>query len=271
MIAIVTDSASMLPPAWRDRLGIVVVPLTVVLDGASHREDDELDSAEFYRRLAAGAEVSTAAPSPGDLLEAYRSAVADGADRVVAIHTGSEYSAVMAAATVAARAVEEVELVDSGTVSFPVSLCIAAACDARAAGADAGGVAHAARATAKVVDSVFIVGAPDVAQRGGRLGDTATMTDLSVLGLGSEGVRDLGAAEDLDDAITRMATVVADAARAGEVRVGVGDADRPDLGERLATAIAGRAQVEELVRYAVGPSVGAHTGAGTVGAVWAPV
>jgi len=271
MIGIVTDSAAMLPPAWRDRFEIIVAPLTVVIDGTPHREGVDLGSAEFYRRLAGGAEVSTAAPSPGDLLAAYRRSLEAGATSVVAIHTGADYSAVMAAATIAVRDLPQVELVDSGTVSFPVSLCIAAAADGRDSGADAGGVAAAARATAKEVDSVFIVGAPDLAQRGGRLGDTAAMTDLSILGLGPDGLRDLGAAADLGDAIDRMARAVIDASQGRRLRVGVGDADRPDLGQQLAEAIIGAVGIEELIRYQVGPSVGAHTGSGTVGAVWAPL
>ncbi len=270
VIGIVTDSASMLPPAWRERFGIAVAPVTVVVDGTPYQEGVELDGAEFYRRLATGAEVSTAAPSPGDLLATYRSVLDDGAASVVAIHTGADYSATMGAATIAARDLPEVELVDSGTVSFPVSLCIAAACDARAGGADAGGVAAAARAAAREVDSVFIVGAPDLAQQGGRLGDTVARPELTILGLGPDGLRDLGSAGDLDDAIARMASLVAEAAQGRTLRVGVGDADRPELGERLAAAIDGSSGVAELIRYEVGPSVGAHSGPGTVGAVWAP-
>ena len=61
------------------------------------------------------------------------------------------------------------------------------------------------------------------------------------------------------------------AASGQSLRVGVGDADRPDLGDRLAAALAGAVGVVELTRYEVGPSVGAHSGPGTVGAVWAPV
>ncbi len=270
MIGLATDSASMLPAAWRDRFEVQVAPMTVVVDGEAHLEGRDLTTAAFYRRLADGAEVSTATPSPGELAAAYQRCRDAGADRVVAIHTGADYSAVLSAAAVAARQVEGVELVDSGTVSFPVALCLAAAADARAAGVDADRVAAAARETAALVDSVFVVGAPDLAQRGGRLGDVGSKPGLTLLGLGPGGVRDLGAADDLDDAIARMAGVVARAATGSPLRVGVGDADRPDLGARLADAVAAAGGALDLVRYEVGPSVGAHTGAGTVGAVWAP-
>ncbi|MBA3283324.1 MAG: DegV family EDD domain-containing protein [Acidimicrobiia bacterium] len=159
MIAIVTDSASMLSPAWRDRFGVHVAPMTVLIDGTPYREGVEITTAEFYRRLAGGAEVSTSTPSPGDLLATYLEAVGAGATGIVSIHTGSDYSAVLDAARIAAREVSiDVELVNTATTSFPVALCVAAACDARAAGGDLEVLEAAASSTAAVVDSIFVVG-----------------------------------------------------------------------------------------------------------------
>ncbi|MGI8755966.1 MAG: DegV family protein [Acidimicrobiales bacterium] len=270
IVAVVTDSASMLPPAWRDRLRVAVAPMTVVMDGEAYREGVDLDGPEFYRRLAAGAEVSTSAPSPGALLAAYQAAADTGATTVVAVHTGSAYSGVGNAAGIAAAEVAiAVELIDTGTVSFPVALCVAAAGAARDSGGTAAEVADAARRTAAVVDSVFVVGVPELARRGGRFGEKAK-TATTILGLGPSGVNEHGTAADIDEAIAQMAAIVRGAARGTALRVGVGDADRPDLGERLTDALSGAEGIADLVRYEVGPSVGAHTGPGTVGAVWAP-
>lgn len=272
MIAVVTDSASMFPPAWRARLDVSVVPMSIVVDGIPYREGIEITTAEFYRRLAGGADVLTSTPSPGDLLAAYQEAVDAGADGIVSIHTGSDYSAVLDAARIAAREISvDVELVDTATASFPVALCVAAACDVRAAGGELEAVAAAASATAAVVDSVFVVGVPELARRGGRLGSTEVASPSAILTLGPRGLAEHATAADLDDAIERMATHVRASAAGQSLRVGVGDADRPDLGDRLADALAGASDVVELTRYEVGPSVGAHSGPGTVGAVWAPV
>ena len=68
-----------------------------------------------------------------------------------------------------------------------------------------------------------------------------------------------------------MATFV----RAGgsSLRVGVGAADPSTL--PLVTAVEDHLrdapEVAHLVRYVVGPSVGAHTGPGTVGVMYAPM
>jgi DegV family protein with EDD domain len=272
VIAIVTDSASMLPPRWRDRFGVHVAPMTVLVDGIPYREGVEITTADFYRRLANGAEVSTSTPSPGELLTTYQGARNKGATGIVSIHTGSDYSAVLDAARIAAREIDvPVELVDTGTASFPVALCVAAACDIRAAGGELTEIAAAASRTAAVVDSIFVVGLPELARRGGRLGTTAVSSPTSILTLGPTGLAEHGTATDIDDAIDRMVTHVRTAAAGQSLRVGVGDADRPDLGEQLAAALAGSDGIVEIIRYEVGPSVGAHSGPGTVGAVWAPV
>jgi len=272
MIAVVTDSASMLPPAWRERYEILVAPMGIVLDGIAHREGVDLDTSDFYRRLAAGASVSTAAPSPGDLLACYEQAAARGADHIVSVHTGASYSSVLDAARIATREARvPVELVDTGTASFPVALCVAAAADAADAGHGTARVAGAARGTAAVVDSIFVFGVPEMALRGGRLlRDRVAPDPMTIFTLGPRGLEEHAAAAEVDAALSQMAEHVARAVAGTPARVGVGDADRPDLGDRLADLLAHSAGVADLTRYEVGPSVGAHSGPGTVGAVWAP-
>ena len=66
-----------------------------------------------------------------------------------------------------------VEVVDTGTASFPVACCVWAAGSVLEGGGTLGAAAAAARAVADRVDNVFIVGALDLAAtrraaRGGR-------------------------------------------------------------------------------------------------------
>ena len=166
--------------------------------------------------------MSTSTPSPGDVLAAYQEAVDAGADGIVSIHTGSDYSAVLDAARIAAREIRvDVELVDTATASFPVALCVAAACDTRAAGGDLAEIAAAASATAAVVDSIFVVGVPELARRGGRLGTTEVASPTAILTLGPGGLAEHATAADLDDAIERMAAHVR-ASGVGSVAAGRG-------------------------------------------------
>ncbi len=267
-VALVTDSNAQLPPALRDRFDVRVVPLAIVLDGQEYREGVDLTNEEFYRRLAGGATVTTAAPSPGKVLAVYQSAVDAGATRILSVHIGSNTSATCNAVQIAADACDiPVDVVDTGTASFAVSCCVWAAADALAAGAEIEAAAHAARAAAATVGNVFVVGALDLPRRGGRLGCAVTDDDgVPVLALAEGRMNAVGRAATIEDAVQAMTDYVVGEARGRELRVGVGDALSPQLADALTDAMLERLEIVDLVRYAVGPSVGAHTGVGTVGA-----
>lgn len=273
MIGLVTDSGAQMPADLRDRYDVGVVPLTVVLDGHPYREGVDITTAEFYERLAAGASVSTAAPSPGEVLAVYERLAPAGATEILSIHIGSNTSATLNAVKVASGSSPvPVEIVDTGTASFAVACCVWAAGEVLNGGGDLTRAADAARRVAGELGNVFIVGALDLARRGGRLAaDAAGGDGVPVLALAGGQMNAVGHVHDADAAIDAMTEYFVDVAAGAPQRVGVGDALRPDLADEYAARLDARPEVAELVRYEIGPSVGAHTGPGTVGACFFPV
>jgi DegV family protein with EDD domain len=273
MIGLVTDSNAQLPADLKDSYQVGVVPLTVVVDDQPYREGVDITAAEFYERLAAGASVSTAAPSPGAVLTAYEQLAAAGATEILSIHIGSNTSATINAVNVAAGSSPvPVEIVDTGTASFAVACCVWAAGEILAAGGDLARAADVARRVAGDVGNVFIVGALDLARRGGRLAaEAADGEGLPVLALADGQMQSVGRVHDVESAVDAMTDYLVEVAGGVPQRVGVGDALTPELAEEYAARLAGRPEVAELVRYEIGPSVGAHTGAGTVGACFFPL
>ncbi|MHB1855493.1 MAG: DegV family protein [Acidimicrobiales bacterium] len=270
MIGLVTDSNSQLPARLRDRFAVRVVGLSVVIDGVAYQEGVDLDAETAYRRLGEGATFSTAAPSPGRLGEAYAAAAEAGAGSIVSVHVGSNISATVDAARLAAAAAPvPVEIVDTGTASFAVGCCVWAAGEAIAEGAQAAEAAEAARSVAGRVGNVFVAGALALARRGGRLDEAVTAGGgVAVLALEEGRMREVGRAGDDVEAVAAMADYVLASARPDRaLRIGVGAAAAEHLARRLVEALSGPG-VAEVVRYQIGPSVVAHTGLGTVGAVF---
>ncbi len=70
-VAILTDTNSGLTSREAAELGIYLVPMPVLIDGKTYFEEQTINQAEFYERLRAGADVSTAQPSPADLMEQW--------------------------------------------------------------------------------------------------------------------------------------------------------------------------------------------------------
>ena len=276
-IGLVTDSNAQLPAELVERYGVEVVPLTVTVDGTEYLEGVDLDADAFYARFEEGRPlVSTAQPSPGRFAAAYEAVAERGATEILSVHIGSSVSGTVNSARLASQVSPvPVRIVDTGTASFAVSLCLWAGAEAIAAGAILEDAAAAAERASATVGNVFVVGALDVARAGGRLaGDVgaAASTDaaIPVLTLAGGVMQQVERCRDLDQAADVMAQFVG--AAGPTLRVGVGLSDRGSL--PLVTALEGRLgsapEVRELVRYRIGPSVGAHTGPGTVGTMFAP-
>jgi DegV family protein with EDD domain len=262
--ALVTDSTSYLPPALAAELGITVVPLHVVLDGESFDEPD-LPPAEFYRRLrASGQPPTTSQPSPGEFLQAF---TATGADRVLCVTCTASLSGTHASATLAAgMAPMPVEVVDSGTISGGLCLLVAEVGRALAAGTPYDDAVALARSLATRVASSWTSDTTALLQAGGRFADDVP-DGVPVLAL--EGtVRALGSARSAEEAVDLQAQAIRAAAAASPTRVTVGHGDVPELADALAGALDGAPGILGVDRYVVGPVVGAHAGAGNVGASW---
>jgi DegV family protein with EDD domain len=274
MIRVVTDSNAQLPDDLAARYGVEVVPLTVTVDGVPHLEGVELDADAFYALFEGDRrpQVSTSQPSPGLFAEAYRRLADAGAREILSVHIGASVSGTLNSARLAADdSPVPVRLVDTGTASFGVACCVWEAGEALLDGATVEEAAAVAEQLAVTVGNVFTVGALDLARAGGRLAADVEETGATpVLSLVAGEIRAVGTASTVDDAADVMvdyATLAGDRLR---IAVGIADAGAAPLVTALESRLRGHPGVLELVRYRIGPSVGAHTGPGTAGAFFYP-
>ena len=273
MIGFVTDSNAQLPAELVERYAVEVVPLTVTVDGTPYLEGVDIDADRFYERFESGQpEVSTSQPSPGLFAQAYERAAARGVDEILSVHIGSAVSGTINAARLAAqRATSKVRLVDTGTASFGIACCLWEAAEAVVVGASLEEAAQVAEQVGSTVDNIFIVKALDLARAGGRLSPDARVGDaIPVLRFVGGVMETVGEAHDIDEAAEVMGSFVRSWGTALRVGVGVADAGTGPLGDALASRLAVADEVLEVVRYRIGPSVGVHTGPGTVGACYYP-
>ena len=278
MIGLVTDSNSQMPAELAQRHKVEIVPIIVNVNGTEYQEGVDLDADAFYAHWSGGEvpEVSTSQPSPGAFAQAYQAMADRGAEAILSIHVGAEHSGTLNSARIgAATCPVSVRLVDTGTLSFGVSCCVWAAADALAAGADLEEAARVAEATAATVGTVFIVQAVDVAMAGGR-----SPVDLAAI-VGDDGVPVISMVGDeitvvaSGASVDELAHAMADTMHAdgAPIRVAlcIADATAKPFWEAMEDRLSGRGDIVDLIRYRVGPSVGAHTGPGTAGGFWYPV
>ncbi len=271
MIRIVLDSAAQATAEILERSRAIVVPLTVTVDGQPLLEGTEIDLAGVTAALERGAAVGSSTPSPGQFLQAYEQAAAEGATQVLSIHSGGSASGTANTARLAAGLASiPVEVVDTGSVSFPVAMAAWAAAEALEGGSLEEAVA-AARSALAGLGNVFVVRTLDLARRGGRLAAGAESGGVPVLALEAGQMRPVGSAGDIDEAVQAMVGYLLEHAAGARVRVGVGHVGADQVADALEAALRERGDLEVLVRYDMGPSVAVHTGLGAAGCCFHPV
>ncbi len=264
MIGICTDSNSQLPAGLAQRFGIEVVPVTVTVDGIDYLDGIDLDADAFYAKYLDGAcpTVSTSQPSPGQFAVAYEDLAARGCTEILSIHASSAASGTINAARLAAHSVPmPVRLVNSGAAGFGLGCCVWAAASAVADGASVDGAARIAEQLVPTIGNVFVVGA---------LGKIVDGVGLPVLSVRDERVAVIERATTALDAINAMA---AHTLRWGDrlrVAIGHSDAATAPLADALEESLGEAAAVSAVVRYRIGPSIGLHTGLGTIGCLMFP-
>jgi DegV family protein with EDD domain len=269
-VGVVTDSASDLGSEAAAH-GIAVVPLSVSFGDETFEDGVTIDSQSFYRRLASGKQrPTTSQPTPGIMEEAYRRALAGGADSVVGVHLGSKLSGTYSVARTVAEQLRaegaRIELVDSGEASLGMWFGVLAAAQAARDGGSAEQVAAAARAALARTTIYVMVDDLGYLQRGGRIGQAQALmgTLLNVKPIVS--IRD-GAVVPLDKprtrrrAFERLAEYVREQAPVEAVVVGQSS---PALGDELEGVVR---QVYDgpISRMWAGPTIGTHVGPGAAG------
>ncbi|MBE8365917.1 DegV family EDD domain-containing protein, partial [Leptospira borgpetersenii serovar Balcanica] len=111
-IAVVTDSTTYLPDEVKEQLRINVVPLSVIIDGKSYREGEELSATDFYRKVKEAENFPTSSqPAPGEFIHLFENLKEQGFDTVISIHLSSGISGTFQNAASAGEVIEGLSVV----------------------------------------------------------------------------------------------------------------------------------------------------------------
>ncbi len=91
-IAVMTDSTAYIPSELRKKHQIHMVPLSVVFDDISYREEVDLTTKDFYQKMRDSEDLpTTSQPSVGNVVEKLEE-LAQNYDAVISIHLSSKIS-----------------------------------------------------------------------------------------------------------------------------------------------------------------------------------
>lgn len=121
-IAWITDSSAQLEPSFIKKHHVHVLPLSVVFEGDSYKEDIDLTQQAFYEKLhTAKTPPKTSQPAIGEMIAMYEKLQQDGYDCAIALHVSSGMSGTFDSAQSAAQMVNfKVYPIDSKIGSYPM-------------------------------------------------------------------------------------------------------------------------------------------------------
>jgi DegV family protein with EDD domain len=160
-ISIVTDSDSSLPESVASKYGILQVPISIRFGEECFETGLDINDKTLFERVdREGKLPTTAAPTPGNFADAFKSAFQkDGSKELICFCISSAMSATLEAAQIAARDVlpdRKITVVDTKTLSVAQGFMAIAAAEAAAKGAS---VSEIIELTASIRDRSHIYGA----------------------------------------------------------------------------------------------------------------
>ncbi len=273
-IRVMTDSASDLPVALADELGVDVVSLTIRFGQEEFVDRVELSPAEFWARCAEAPTLpETAAPAPGAFQEAYERAAQAGYDGVIVATLSAALSATYQSALVAAEAVAgriDVRVVDTRAVTLAEGLVVIEVAEMARDGGDLDALEAHARALVPRAGICGTLATLDHLVKGGRIGGARALLGQMLAIKPLLELRD-GLVAEKGRLRTRARTLaaVADVARAHAplARLAVVHGQAPDASD-LVALLADVPLAHPLVVGDIGPVVGTHGGPGIIAACW---
>jgi len=277
---IVTDSGMDLTAAQREGLKFHILPLMLTLDGVTYRSGVDIEPDAFYEILAATDSLpTTSLPSPGEFAEVYRQFAKDDPD-ILSVHISSGLSGTFNSACQGAKLVPQAHVVcfDTKTLSGAEGWHVEAAARAARAGWSVEQTVELLKRVRTLTDTVFTLPTVKYLIHGGRIshikGLLASVLQIKPqIGVDKETGKyyERGKARTFARAVATLPNLVAQTHPAvTRMRIQVMHANNPEGAVALQAALDEVFDCEWQPIGAIAPVLGAHTGPGLVGVVYAP-
>jgi DegV family protein with EDD domain len=279
MLRIATDGSADMPPGWKEKYDIEILPINIHIGDKDYIQGVDIDDDEFYRIIREEHVIpKTASPSPNQFIEFYRK-IASCGDTVLSIHVADRMSGTLSAAKMAAQElINEMKIVpfDSGSGSAALAFyCM----EARVMD-DAGfPLQHIIERLERIREKLTIVMALNSLEFAALSGRIHAFQALVASFLQIKPIIELreGMLEIVEKvrtrsrAIERVLEIVRKNMGMQKVNVAIVHALDPDTGRSLLEKAKLLLNVRDIILTELSISVAAHMGPGTVGIVAYPV
>lgn len=273
-IAIVTDSAADLPQDIVKELDIHMVPLGVNFSSESYLDGVDINTAEFYQKLENTDELpTTSQATPGELQEVYTRLLKEH-DHVISIHISSKLSGTYQSSELARDMIgsDKVTVMDSYIASLGQGMLAIMAAEMAHEGKSVADIVQALRKRIDTQYAIFTIDVLENMVKGGRATAAAGFfgSILKIKPILHVSPTTDGRIEALDKVRGRkkaLKKVLEVAKEKGldlsKQRMAIAHSLAEDLGQFVAM-LKETLQPQDVIISNIGPTVGTHTGRGTI-------
>jgi len=272
-IAIVTDSSANIPKEAVSGLPIHVIPVWLIWDDEHLRDGVDIDPPTFYKRLRESKTLpTTSQPSIGEFIEFF-AALAGDYDVIVAVLVSSKMSGTVASALAAKEQLPAlpIRVVDSLAGSMGTGFVVLEAARAAAAGKSVDEVVAAAESMIPKLHFLFAVDTLEYMRRSGRISGAKALfgTALSIkplLQFQDGTIQPHSQVRTKRKALSMLLEVAEEMLKGKAMaEAAVIDIDTEEEGDVFAGQVKERFRIDNILRGAVSPVVGAIVGPGAIG------
>lgn len=275
--AIVTDSTAYLPKEVRERLGIRLIPLSVIFGEETYREEIDMTTDEFFAKVKQHPTLpTTSQPAVGEFVDLFTALREEGYDAVISIHLSSGISGTYQGAVTAGTMVDGLRVLayDSEISCMAQGFYAMEAAEMAQAGRTPEEIIARLDEIKQTLRAYFMVDDLAHLQRGGRLtGAQAFIGGLlqikPLLRFENKVIVPFEKIRTRKKAVKRIEELFAEDAEKGvPLKAAVIHANQLDEAGRWRDELSARyPHVEFFISY-FGPVIATHVGEGALGLTW---
>lgn len=275
---IMTDNMADLPEDYIEEHGLKVLSLSYVLDGETYNREHPLDVVEFYNRMRNGSMPTTSQVNPEQAKAAFLSCMKEGQD-VLYLAFSSGLSGTYSSGQIAAQEISEEKLypdrrvvvVDTLSASLGEGLLVHRAVQLKEAGGTLDEVAHWVEENKLHLCHNFTVDDLFHLHRGGRVSKATailgTMISIKpILHVDDEGhLIAIGKVRGRKKSLTALVDRMGEQMKGFENKeVFISHGDCLEDAQYVEKLVRERFGIDSFIINHVGPTIGAHSGPGTI-------
>ena len=273
MVKIIADTLSCISVERARQLGIDFIPQIIEFGDQSYRDDTEIDSVTFLKKLRAASTLPKTAAPPPSLYEPYFRKYAQDGQTVLIICPSGKISGTVRGAQVAAQDFPQADIrvIDTLTVGAGLGTLVEQAVEWVNQGQDADTIERKILAMAKRERLYFMVDTLEYLQRGGRIGKAAALVGSllqvkPILTLREGQTEPLEKQRTKQKALARICELVqAECPNGAEGHLKLMQGDAEVDAAYLAKEFKRTLGIEDVPTYFLPPAILVHAGPGALG------